>query len=210
MPGYLAVIRAALRAPQLRRLVGAFLLFSIGEWATWIGIIVYAYGRGGAGEAGLVACVIFVPSILVAPAASLFGDRFPRARVLAAGYALQALSMGGAAIALAVGPPLVAYALATLCATSITLTRPAHGALLPEVVGSPDELAAANMASGTVEGLGALIGPLLAGILVGLGGPAAVYAATATGAAVAALAVVPIAIAAAPRPAGPSTGASPR
>jgi MFS family permease len=208
VPSYLAVIRAALRAPQLRRMVGAFLLFSVGEWATWIGIIVYAYGRGGAGEAGVVACVIYVPSILVAPAASLFGDRFPRARVLVASYALQALSMGGTAIALAAGPPLLAYALATLSATSITLTRPAHGALLPEVVSSPDELAAANMASGTVEGLGALIGPLLAGILVGLGGPggpAEVYAATATGAAVAALAVFPLAINAPRHPGGPST-----
>ena len=66
MPSRLSVVRAALRAPELRRLVGAFFLFSVGEWATWIAIIVYAYGRGGAGEAGLVACFIFVPSIIVA------------------------------------------------------------------------------------------------------------------------------------------------
>ena len=200
MPSYLAVTRAGLRAPQLRRMVGAFLLFSIGEWATWIGIIVYAYGRGGA---GLVACVIFLPSVVVAPAASLFGDRFPRARVLAAGYALQAVAMAATALVLAAGPPTLAYLLATACATCITLTRPAHGALLPQVVNSPDELAVANMASGTVEGLGALLGPLLAGILVGLGGPAAVYAATALGASVAALAVAGIARAAVALPRTP-------
>ena len=70
MPSYLTIVRAAWRTPQLRRMVGAFLLFSVGEWATWIGIIVYAYSRGGAGEAGLVACVMFLPSIVVAPAAS--------------------------------------------------------------------------------------------------------------------------------------------
>ena len=189
----IAIFRAALRLPQLRRIVGAFLLFSIGEWATWIGIIVYAYGRGGAAETGIVAGVMFLPSIVVAPAASLLGDRLPRARVLAIGYAVQALAMGATALALAAGPPLVAYVLATVSATSITLTRPAHGALLPEIVGSPDELTVANVASGTVEGLGALIGPLVAGLLVGLSGPAAVFAATAGGAAVASLAVTPIA-----------------
>ena len=118
-----------------------------------------------------MAGVVFIPSIIVAPAASMFGDRRPRAQVLAAAYAILALSMAATAVALVVAPPFVAYVMATVAATSITLVRPAHGALLPEVAQKPDELAVANAASGTVEGLGALLGPLLAGLLIACGWP---------------------------------------
>jgi hypothetical protein len=61
------------------------------------------------------------------------------------------------------------------------------------VVQTPDELAVANAASGTVEGLGALIGPLVAGLLVGLAGPAAVYGAIAFLTLGSTLAVLPLA-----------------
>ena len=43
-----------------------------------------------------------------------------------------------AAVAFAVAPSPVAYLMATLAATSITLVRPAHAALLPEVAETPD------------------------------------------------------------------------
>jgi MFS family permease len=198
MRSALVTVRAVLRLPTLRRLVFAFLAFSITEWASWIGLVVFAYSLGGPAEAGIVACVIFLPSIIVAPAASMFGDRWPRARVLTVAYAVLSLAMGTTAIALAIAPPLVAYVMATLAATSITLVRPAHAALLPEVVQTPDELAVANAASGTVEGLGALIGPLLAGLLIGLAGAAAVYGAIAILTLGSALAVLPLARAARP------------
>ena len=193
MPGALGTIRAVLRLPSLRRLIPAFLAFSVAEWASWIGIVVFAYSRGGPAEAGIVAGVVFIPSIIVAPAASMFGDRRPRAQVLAAAYAILALSMAATAVALVVAPPFVAYLMATVAATSITLVRPAHGALLPEVAPKPDELAVANAASGTVEGLGALLGPLLAGLLIALAGPAAVYGANALLALGAVAAVLPLA-----------------
>ena len=81
---------------------------------------------------------------------------------------------------------------------ALPLVRPAHGALLPEVAQKPDELAVANAASGTVEGLGALLGPLLAGLLIGAAGPAAVYGANALLALGAVVAVLPLARAAPP------------
>jgi MFS family permease len=198
MPAALITARAVLRLPALRRLIPAFLAFSIAEWASWIALVVYAYSRGGPVEAGIVAGVVFLPSIVVAPAASMFGDRRPRAQVLAGAYAILSLAMAGAALALAVAPSPIAYVMAMLAATSITLVRPAHAALLPEVAETPESLAVANAASGTVEGLGALIGPLLAGLLVGLGGAAAVYAALALLTLASFLAVLPLARAARP------------
>lgn len=198
MAGALVTIRAVLRLPSLRRLVPAFLAFSITEWASWIGLVVFAYSRGGPSEAGIVACVVFLPSIIVAPAASIFGDRRPRAQVLIGAYAVLSATMGVTAVALQIAPPIVAYLMATLAAASVTLVRPAHAALLPEVVQKPEELSVANAASGTAEGLGAMLGPLLAGLLVGLAGAAAVYAAIAILSLGAALAVLPLARAARP------------
>ena len=59
---------------------------------------------------------------------------------------------------------------------SRTLFRPALQALLPSLARTPKELIAANGATSTMEGLGTLAGPLLAGLLVAVSGAAAVFA----------------------------------
>jgi len=171
-----SVLAAVLRSSLLRRLELAYLLFAFGEWATWVAVIVYAYGRGGVGEAGLVAFIELAPSVVLAPAVAALGDRFARDLVLLGTYATQAALMAIAAVALAVGSdPLVIYALAVVSATLVSFSRPVHAALMPEVVESPDELTAANVVSGMLESAGTLIGPLGAGLLIGAGGPAAVF-----------------------------------
>jgi len=176
------VLAAVIRSAVLRRLEAAFLIFSFGEWSTWVAVIVYAYGRGGAGEAGIVVFVQLAPSVVLAPAVAALGDRFARDRVLLATYAAQSGLMAAMAIALAVGShPLLVYVLATLTATLVACSRPIHGALIPEVVTAPDELTAANVVSGMAESAGSLIGPLGAGLLIGLGGPAAVFTVAALG-----------------------------
>ena len=200
MSGRLGVLAGVARNPTLRRVEAAFLAFSIGEWATWIAVVIYAYGRGGASEAGIIAFVQLVPSVIVAPAFGSLGDRYPRARVLVATYVLQGAAMAAVAVALGAGwSPLLVYLLATVTATAVTLTRPVQTAFLPQVVDTPDELTAANVASGTIEGTGTLLGPAFAGILVGLGGPALVFAVSAAGLLMAALTIMPVARAANPR-----------
>lgn len=73
-----------------------------------------------------------IPAAIFAPFASALGDRYRRERVLLAGYLLQALAVGATAAALLARAPVpVIYTLAALVATSITLTRPAQGSLLP-------------------------------------------------------------------------------
>ena len=182
MRGRLGVLAAVFRNPTLRRLEAAYLIFAFGEWSTWVAVIVYAYGRGGAAEAGVVAFVELAPSVVLAPVVAGLGDRFPRARVLLGSYLSQAVLMAATAFALGVGAPaLLIYALATATATAVAVSRPLNASLLPEVVVTPDDLTAANVASGMGESAGSLLGPLGAGLLVGIGGPTAVFAVAAVG-----------------------------
>ena len=167
------VVRTVSGNPGLLRVELAFVGFNVAEWATWVSILAFAYGVGGAAATGLVAVVQLVPAALVAPVASIAGDRYRREWVLLGGYLAQALSMLATAVALVTDAPVpLVYALAALSATSITVTRPAQNALLPTLARTPDELTAANVASSWTESVSVLAGPALAALLLGLSGPA--------------------------------------
>jgi MFS family permease len=62
----------------------------------------------------------------------------------------------------------VVYAIVALSTVSGTVFRPAQAALLPHLARSPGELTAANVASSTLESVGAFIGPALGGLLLAL------------------------------------------
>ena len=172
------VFRGVFGNPDLRRVELAFVGFTAAEWATWIAILVFAYQAGGAAAAGAIGVIQLIPAAVFAPFASVLGDRYRRERVLLASYLIQALTMGAMAAALFSGAPLPAiYAFAALSATSITLTRPAQGALLPSLARTPEELTAANVAAGWIESLSVFGGPALSGVLLGVWGPGAVFAA---------------------------------
>jgi MFS family permease len=155
----------------------AFIGFTAAEWSTWIAIMVFAYEASGVAAAAGIGVIQLIPAAIFAPFASVLGDRFRRERVLLAGYLLQTLSVGATAAALLAQAPVSAiYALATLVATSITLTRPAQGSLLPSLARTPQELTAANVAVGWIESLSMFGGPALTGVLLGVSGPGVVFA----------------------------------
>jgi MFS family permease len=175
-------LRAALRSPAIRRVVLAFATFNFAEWATWTAVLVYAFGRGGAAESGLVAFTMVAPAAVIAPIVASIGGRYRRERQLLAAYATQAVVMTAGALAFAVdAPTAVIYALATLTSISVTLTRPAHGSILPSLAATTDELTAANVASGTVQNISIAIAPFAAGIIYAASGPGTVFAICAVG-----------------------------
>ena len=171
-----AVLRRVLANRALRRVLPAYLLFNAAEFGTWVSILLYAYDRTGAASVGVVALVQLVPAAIVAPAAASLGDRFPRQRVLAAGYLFQAGAILATAAAMHAELPLVVvYGVAAVAASSFVVTRPTQSALLPSLANTPDELTAGNAAVGIMEGAGVLSGPLVAAAVLTGSTPATVF-----------------------------------
>jgi MFS family permease len=174
------VMLGALRNRRLLRVQAAYLLYNLVEWASWIAILVWAYDAGGVRAASALAVAQLVPSALLASPAATWLDRLPRARALTLGYAVQAVAMGAIGLALAVdAPPTLVVVLAALGAVSLTLTRPVHHALLPEISDTTAELTAGNSTSGWAEAAGVFLGPLVCGGLILVAGPSGVVLAMA-------------------------------
>jgi hypothetical protein len=188
--GQSTLIARVVRVPALRRVVAGFAAFSFSENATWLAILVYAMQRGGAREVGIVAVAQLVPGIVLAPFAAYAGDKFAPQRALAIGYAAQSASMAATAAAMAADAPLVAYIAGGCAATAITFTRPVMGSLLPTITHAPRELVAANMVTGFIEQVGVFVGPLLAGAVMALSTPGAVFAVAAVATALGCVAVL--------------------
>ena len=170
------VVWRVARDPQLLRIQSSYVAFAFAEQAAWLAILVYAYERGGVGEAGVVAVVQLVPAIVLAPFAAYAGDRFRPERVLALGYVAQSLSMIATAAAMWADRPLTVYAAGAVVATCVTFTRPVMGAILPIVSNTPNDLVAANVVTGLAEYVGMFVGPLAAALLLLEGTPALVFA----------------------------------
>ena len=160
----------------LLRVLAAYLLFILTEYAVWIAMLVFAYNRGGAAVAGLVAVAQLAPAAVVAPVAASLADRRSPVVMLAGGYLTQVAGMAGTAAAIGAGTPLAAYAAAVVASTAVTTTRPAQSALIPSLATTPDQLTAANVVAGWLEAAGAAAAGLLVGVLISLAGVGSVFA----------------------------------
>ena len=169
----------ALRAGDMRRVLTAYLGFTIAEMANFIAILIYAYEVGGPSALGLVAFLQLAPAAVFAPIGATLGDRFRREVMLTVAYALFAASTATVAIALYADWPVgVLYFLAAVNATLLTLVRPFHESLLPALARSTEQLTAGYVAGGTIENLGLIAGPLLAGLTAAAWGTGAVFVIT--------------------------------
>jgi MFS family permease len=169
----------ALRVGDLRRVLAAYLGFTIAEMANFIAVLIYAYEVGGSPALGLVAFITLAPAAVFAPIGATLGDRFRREVMLTVAYAVFAATTAGVALALyAEWPVGVIYLLAAVNATVLTLVRPFHESLLPALSRSTEQLAAGYVAGGTIENVGLVAGPLLAGLTAAAWGTGAVFVIT--------------------------------
>ena len=154
------------RNPNVRRVELAWGTAITAEWAYFVGLGVFAYHAGGASAVGLAGLIRLLPAGIVAPGAASLGDRVRRERLLLGAALLGTFALAGSAVAAFADSEAGVFTGAALFGISSTLIRPTLQALLPSLTRTPEELVSSNAATSTVESLGTLIGPLVAGVLV--------------------------------------------
>jgi MFS family permease len=173
----LRAIGAVARNRDLRRLQLANVGSVFGNWAYLVGLLVYAYDAGGAGAVSLVTVLRMIPAALAGPFMSVLGDRFGRRAVMVSSDVVRAgLMLAAAAVIAAGGAAWSVYLI--ICASAIVSTafRPAYQAILPGLARTPDELAAANVATSTITSIGGVVGPALGGLLLAVSSVQFVFA----------------------------------
>ena len=166
--------RDAFRHRDFRRLTVAFLIDQIGGWAYNVVLIVWVFDRTH--SPGWVAATTasgWVPRLLWSAYAGVLADRYERTTVMLVSSMASFVAMVAVALTVAAnGPTAAALALAAVAASFATGYRPAAGALVPEIVGEGD-LIAANAIFGGLESLVVVVGPGIGGVLLLVGSPAA-------------------------------------
>ena len=171
-----AALAVSVRNTEIRRAELAWGSAITAEWAHFVAFGVYAYEQGGASAVGIAGLVRLLPAAIVAPFAASLGDRFRREHFLLATSLVGSLALGASAAAAYAGSVILVFAFAALFGLACTLIRPTLQALLPSLARTPEELIAANAATSTIESLGTLFGPLLAGVLVSVADVGLVFA----------------------------------
>jgi predicted MFS family arabinose efflux permease len=186
-----SAIRAVLANGDIGRLEGAWLATNAATSAFLVVTLVVAYNAGGALAAGLLGVVRYLPPTLVTPFAGIPAARWRPDRVLLAVDLGRAIAMALTAGLLIAGGPLpLLFVLVGVEASAAGLSRPLTMSLLPWLARTPGELVASNIASSAGEGLGTLLGPAIAGLLLATSGA---IGGTAAAAGLMAIAVVGVA-----------------
>ncbi len=168
----LGSLREAMSNEGIRRLEASWALGIAGDTGLLVVLLVVVFARDGIVAAGALGAVRMVPAVLSGMLAGASIERFRGERVLLAVGFVRAAASGLCVLVIATGAPtLLLFALAAIVAAAGAVVRPAQATLMPAVARSPSELVAANMAWSTGEGLGAMVGPFVAGLLVASGRP---------------------------------------
>ncbi len=162
----LSALGTAVRNENVRRVELAWGAAIAAEWAHFVALGVFAYEHGGTPAVGVAGLARLLPAAVVAPFAASLGDHFRRERFLLTMTLIGSASLAASAAAAFAGNRMLVFTFAAVVGLSSTLFRPALQALLPSLVRTPAELIAANAATSTIESVGTLAGPLLAGVLV--------------------------------------------
>ncbi|RAN98472.1 MFS transporter [Micromonospora noduli] len=130
--------------------------------ATALALALQGAGAGGLAVSGLLLAAT-LPLVVLAPLAGRLADRTDsRTLLVTIGFGQAAIC----ALLAVVEQPVLVVGLVALLASGLAVTQPCLAALLPAMV-RPADLPRASAISQTAVSLGALGGPVLAGLLVG-------------------------------------------
>lgn len=127
-------------------------------------------GNGGT-ALGITTGLQFLPVLLLSPYAGVVADRFPKRRLLQVTQSVMALSALalGVIAALGVAETWHVYLIALVFGTGAAFDAPARQAFVSELVGPADVANAVSLNSAAFN-TARMLGPGLAGVLIGLGG----------------------------------------
>jgi hypothetical protein len=176
----MGTVRDALQLPGMRRIEAGYGMSVTGELAGTVALVVYALGAGGAALVAAYAVSRTVAGMGVALVLTGLTSGLRRDRQLRAITGVRAVLLAAAALLAALHQPPAAVIAAGAASSALAGTyRPLQAAVLPHLVRTPAALAASNAVTAVMENTGALIGPLAAGGLLAVAGPAAAMAAAA-------------------------------
>ena len=179
-----AIDTTPLRNPHYRRLFWGVAATMLGQQMTLVAVPYQVYALTGSSLlVGLTSVVALVPLVVFGLLGGAIADAMDRRRLMlitsigaavtSALLAVQALLPGGGSLA-------VLWVLAACVSGFAAVNQPTRSAVIPALVG-PEGVAAANALSMTVRQAGVVVGPLLAGVLIGVGDLFLAYAVDALG-----------------------------
>src|SRR5436190_10329482 len=205
--GVVGTVRDALRLPDMRRIELGYGMSITGELAGTVALVVYALSAGGAALGAAYAASRTVAGMGVALVLTGLTNRLRRDRLLRWITGVRMVLLAAAALFAASGLPPAAVIAAGAASSSLAGTyRPLQAAVLPWLVRTPAELAASNAVTAVMENSGALIGPLLAGVLLAVAAPAAAMAVAAGSLAIATVSLLQLTVPDTPKRAGRGAG----
>jgi MFS family permease len=157
-----------LREPDVRLIVGAVGISALGDFLIWVPLTLHLQEMT---DSGLAVAALFValwaPVVVLAPVAGLVVDRLEaRGVLLAASLAQVAIAAG---LALALDSVAAILILAALLGIGFAFAQPAEFALVPEI-GGRERLTDINGYVESARYAGMTAGPVIGGVLAGLGG----------------------------------------
>jgi MFS family permease len=160
--------------PQYRLLFGSQVLSILGDRVTFVVLpfAVLSVG-GGVTEVALVSAAQFVPFAVLALPAGVWADKHDRKRILITSDLVRLVTQLTAGLLLVSGHGEVLHlaVLAGVYGAADAFFAPAFTGLLPSTV-TPLNLQPANALRGLTYSVGAIVGPLLGGLLIAFaGGP---------------------------------------
>ena len=168
---------AALSTRNFRIFVTGQLVSNIGGWAQrlaqdWLVLSL----TGSAAAVGVTTALQFLPTLLFGPVGGAIADRFPKRSVLMVTQSVMGAAAAAMAVLIVTGTvhPLEIDALALVLGFATAVDNPTRQAFANELVGATHLGNAISLNSAAFQ-MGALAGPAVGGLLIGVAGMGAAF-----------------------------------
>jgi MFS family permease len=179
-----AIDTTPLRNPHFRRLFWGVAATMLGQQMTLVAVPFQVYALTGSSLlVGVTSIVALVPLVVFGLLGGAIADAMDRRRLMlvtSVGAALTSALLAAQALLPGGGNLALLWVLTAFVSGFAAVNQPTRSAVIPAIVG-PAGVPAANALAMTVRQVGVIVGPLLAGVLIGMGELFLTYAVDALG-----------------------------